>query len=95
MLTAVLYLIVFSSTNTSPSEPQRNTYGAHSISDLDNDKVVIDPHTGLSMNVGRYGDGHGGTDANKTIHGARLDGPTHVAGSSTNWEGVKKADTPY
>ncbi|KAH4863478.1 hypothetical protein HBH75_005690 [Parastagonospora nodorum] len=91
-------------------ETRANTYGAEPLSGAlgqPGDKV-IEPHTGLPMNVGRYGDGHGGTDATPTIHGHHahdsgvahgLEGG-HKAGTApgqhtTNWEAVKKADTPY
>lgn len=60
------------------------------------------------MNVGRYGDGHGGTDATPTIHGHHAHdsgvahglGGAHKAGTApgqhtTDWEAIKKADTPY
>jgi hypothetical protein len=30
---------------------------------------VTEPHTGLPMNVGKYGDGRGGTDASETVDG--------------------------
>jgi hypothetical protein len=54
--------------------------------------ILMDPHTGLPMNVGKYGDGHGGTDANPAIQGAR----SGTAGTTaTDWEAIRKADTPY
>jgi hypothetical protein len=63
---------------------------------------VIEPHTGLPMNVGKYGDGHGGTDGNRTIHGvhehggqAGMSGAGTAPGAGTDWSAVKKADTPY
>lgn len=103
---------------------------------MDNNKVV-EAHTGLPMNVGRYGDEHGDTDANPTVHGhhshelggagvgtgagyesgaapgtayssdvvpgvgqeAGLGYGAGVAPSATqhttDWEAIKKADTPY
>lgn len=33
------------------------------------DGIVIEPHTGLPMNVGKYGTGHGGTDGSNTVPG--------------------------
>lgn len=33
------------------------------------DRFVTDPHTGLKMNVGKYGTGEGGTDGERNIHG--------------------------
>ncbi|KAF2828081.1 hypothetical protein CC86DRAFT_203925 [Ophiobolus disseminans] len=47
----------------------RNTYGAQPISEIPAQTRVIEPHTGLPMNIGRYGDGRGGTDGNTNIHG--------------------------
>jgi hypothetical protein len=81
------------------------------------------------MNVGRYGDGHGGTDGNPTVHGLHshelggagvapgtayssgaAPGVGHESGlghsggvapgathgqHTTDWEAIKKADTPY
>jgi hypothetical protein len=44
------------------------------------------------MNVARYGDGHGGTDANPTVHGV---GENVRSGHTTDWDAVKKNDTPY
>jgi hypothetical protein len=99
-------------TNMRNSQTKHNTYGAEPIPqalELDHNKV-IEPHTGLPMNVGRFGDGHGGTDANPTVHGHHehgvgsvtrepgmggVTGTTGTTGSTTNWEAIKKADTPY
>jgi len=91
-------------------ETRANTYGAEPLSGAlgqPGDKV-IEPHTGLPMNVGRYGDGNGGTDATPTIHGhhAHDSGVAHGLGGApkagtapgqhtTDWEAIKKADTPY
>jgi len=49
------------------------------------------------MNVGQYGDGLGGTDASNTVHGlhAHESGAGAGAGSTTDWNAIKKADTPY
>ena len=74
-------------------QTQHNTYGAEPVSEglgQDHNKIT-EPHTGLPMNVGRYGDGHGGTDANPTVHG-------HHEGAGAqpvDWNAVKKANTPY
>jgi hypothetical protein len=46
------------------------------------------------MNVGRYGEGTGGTDANPTIHGVHHHGAT-AGQTGTNLESIRKADTPY
>ncbi|KAF2497279.1 hypothetical protein BU16DRAFT_538372 [Lophium mytilinum] len=57
-----------------------------------NQGVVTEPHTGLPMNVGKYGDGAGGTDGNTNIAGATA----HQGGErGADWEGIKKANTPY
>ncbi|KAF2124885.1 hypothetical protein P153DRAFT_390353 [Dothidotthia symphoricarpi CBS 119687] len=77
-------------------ETERNTYGAHPISDLDKDRIVIEPHTGLPMNVGRYGDGHGGTDGNATIPGAHVHDPVHTgAVGSTMIPGTHAHDNTH
>jgi hypothetical protein len=87
-------------------QTKAGTYGAHPISDLSHDRTVIEPHTGLPMNVGRYGDGSGGTDGNAAIapghhhhhhEGNRAVAPGHAdpMQSSTDWETVKKNDTIY
>lgn len=50
------------------------------------------------MNVEKYGDGRGGTDANPTI-GGHNDHLRMAEGQSgagvTDWEKIKKANTPY
>lgn len=53
--------------------------------------MVTEPHTGLPMNVGKYGDGHGGTDGNPAIAGQHAVG----AQGATDWEAVKKGDTLF
>ncbi|KAF1965438.1 hypothetical protein BU23DRAFT_574889 [Bimuria novae-zelandiae CBS 107.79] len=67
-------------------------YGAHPVEDVTGGHhTVTEPHTGLPMNVERYGDGHGGTDGSQTIPGQH-----QVPGeSATNWEDVRKKDTLY
>ncbi|KAK5297028.1 hypothetical protein LTR16_000136, partial [Cryomyces antarcticus] len=65
--------------------------------------IVIEPHTGLPMNIGKYGTtGAGGIDGNSNIEGfhdhSNLGVPaaeTGRSGSVTNWEEVRKANTPY
>lgn len=77
------------------------------------DGRVIEPHTGLPMNVGKYGDGAGGTDGAKQIGGYHETDPAvrsaehgtgeishgHQAGeegvAGTDWNAIKKANTPY
>lgn len=90
-------------------ETRKGVFGAHPASDLDNDTTVIEPRTGLPMNVGRYGEGAGGTDGNMAIHGlegsgvgtttgvgAGAVGESQTAtGAGTDWEAIRKANTPY
>ena len=54
--------------------------------------IVTEPHTGLPMNVGKYGSGEGGTDGAAQIRNPAEEGfePT-----KTDWEQIKKANTPY
>lgn len=47
------------------------------------------------MNVGKYGDGHGGTDGNQAILGANTHGGAASDVKATDWEAIKKANTPY
>jgi hypothetical protein len=77
------------------SQTRNNTYGAEPLNTGlgQHDNKVIEPHTGLPMNVGKYGDGHGGTDANPTVHGHQELGAGQQR--TTDWEAVKKGDTPY
>ena len=56
------------------------------------DRVVTEPHTGLPMNVGRYGSGQGGTDGAAQIRNPVEEG---FEPRQTDWEGVKKANVPY
>ncbi|KAK4976559.1 hypothetical protein LTR28_007985 [Elasticomyces elasticus] len=44
--------------------------------------IVIEPHTGLPMNVGKYGSGHGGVDGSRTVEGYHEH--AHEHGSSRN-----------
>lgn len=52
--------------------------------------TVIEPHTGLPMDLSK-GDGYGGTDGSSNITGAHTTG----ASSATDWENIKKQNTPY
>jgi hypothetical protein len=59
--------------------------------------TVTEPHTGLPMNVEKYGDGQGGTDGSATVGGyghhlSHAGGAQHPA---TDWDAIKKANTPY
>ncbi|KAL1801018.1 hypothetical protein ACET3X_001360 [Alternaria dauci] len=78
-------------------ETRKGVYGAHPVSDLDHNNTVTEPHTGLPMNTERYGTGTGGTDGNPAIHGYHQHGvPGATSGqTATDWEAIKKADTPY
>ncbi|KAF2874158.1 hypothetical protein BDV95DRAFT_323577 [Massariosphaeria phaeospora] len=70
-------------------------YGAHPAGSQKH--TVIEPTTGLPMNVEKYGDGRGGTDGSKNIGGYHQgsQGQSAGQGSVTDWEGIKKANTPY
>ena len=68
----------------------------------ENEGRVVEPHTGLPVNVGKYRDGHGGTDGNPAIEGFhRHTQAAHPeAGSTeneagTDWQAIKKANVPY
>ena len=87
---------------TSPSQTSAGVYGAHPVSDLAKDHTVIEPRTGLPMNVGRYGDGAGGTDGgpighhhHESVPGQVLPGTADLEHSTTDWADVKKKDTIY
>jgi hypothetical protein len=41
------------------------------------------------------GDGHGGTDASPTVHGHHGHPAGGPAATTTDWEAIRKADTPY
>ncbi|KAK0857781.1 hypothetical protein LTS02_010101 [Friedmanniomyces endolithicus] len=56
-----------------------------------NDGIETHPITGLPMNTGKYGDGHGGTDAAPQIPGAHATNPNVAA----DWEDIKSKNTPY
>lgn len=76
-----------------------------------NDQYKIEPHTGLPMNVGKYGEGAGGTDGAQQIEGYHETDPAvqqaahgtaeqgrHVGEEGTvgpDWEKIRKANTPY
>tara|TARA_R110002003_G_scaffold107_6_gene8983 strand:- start:13027 stop:13266 length:240 start_codon:yes stop_codon:yes gene_type:complete len=74
-------------------ETRPGVYGAQPLDALPQRDVRIEPHTGLPMNVGRYGDGAGGTDANPTVEGQHVVGGG--AGAGTDWSEVTKKDTLY
>ncbi|KAF2120249.1 hypothetical protein BDV96DRAFT_321749 [Lophiotrema nucula] len=77
-------------------ETRHNVYGAHPIDDQKH--LVTEPHTGLPMNAEKYGDGHGGTDASQTVSGYHQGpGASNQTGATgaTDWDAIKKANTPY
>jgi len=49
-------------------ETRKGVFGAHEIGDV-HSKTIIEPHTSLSMDVGKFGTGTGGTDGNPAIEG--------------------------
>ncbi|CAI6336416.1 unnamed protein product [Periconia digitata] len=52
------------------------------------DGRVIEPHTGLPMNVAKYGtDGEGGTDGSSTVHGYNTHKQMHQGGGQGNGKG--------
>jgi hypothetical protein len=75
------------------SETSKGVYGAHPTSDLGHNTTVTEPHTGLPMNTER-GTGAGGIEGNPAIHGQHAHGGA-AGESGTNWEAIRKADTPY
>ncbi|ORY05921.1 hypothetical protein BCR34DRAFT_42314 [Clohesyomyces aquaticus] len=91
-------------------ETKSGVYGAHAPDEQQH--RVIEPHTGLPMNVEKYGDGKGGTDGSNTVLGHHDLSHSQVQGQgmnqgqgqaqaqaqahgTTDWEGIKKANTPY
>lgn len=60
---------------------------------LGDDGRVVDPHTGLPMNVAKYGSGQGGTDAAPQIPGFHETSGSGAAGP--DWDAIKKSNTPY
>ena len=68
----------------------------------ENEGRVVEPHTGLPVNVGKYRDGHGGTDGNPAIEGfhQHAQAAHPEVGSTgneagTDWQAIKKANAPY
>ncbi|KAF1914575.1 hypothetical protein BDU57DRAFT_519644 [Ampelomyces quisqualis] len=74
-------------------QSRNNTYGAETLDSAlgQNDNELMEPHTGLLMDGGKYGDGHGGT----TAHGHHEHAGDVGGAGTTDWEAVKKTDTPY
>ncbi|KAB2573002.1 hypothetical protein DBV05_g8331 [Lasiodiplodia theobromae] len=92
---------------SSLQETHPDEYGA--VRSGEQEGVVTEPHTGLPMNVGKYGSGAGGTDGNEAIQGFRgYDAGTEASGPNAayqsgaqggtmgpDWQNVKKSNTPY
>ncbi|KAJ4331635.1 hypothetical protein N0V95_009847 [Ascochyta clinopodiicola] len=83
-------------------QTQKGVYGAHPVEDLAKDRTVIEPRTGLPMNVGRYGDGAGGTDGgpighhhHEAVPGQVQPGTADTQHATTNWEEIAKKNTIY
>ncbi|KAJ4987092.1 hypothetical protein SVAN01_07380 [Stagonosporopsis vannaccii] len=83
-------------------QTRQGVWGAHPVSDLAQDHTVIEPRTGLPMNVGRYGDGAGGTDGGpvahrhpETVEGQVMPGSVDRTHAETDWQGVGKKNTIY
>ncbi|TLD27651.1 hypothetical protein E2P81_ATG10939 [Venturia nashicola] len=76
-----------------PTEGHSTAPGTHGISK--GEGIINDPHTGLPVNVGKYGDGYGGTDGNQAIHGLNTHAGAAGDAKPTDWEAIKKANTPY
>ncbi|KAF2727288.1 hypothetical protein EJ04DRAFT_570526 [Polyplosphaeria fusca] len=78
-------------------QTRAGVYGAHTVDDQQHG--VTEPHTGLPMNVEKYGDGHGGVDGSETVHGYhQAPGAEEQGGQqqrATDWEAIRKANTPY
>ncbi|KAK3624352.1 hypothetical protein LTR56_021070 [Elasticomyces elasticus] len=60
---------------------------------LGEEGIVKHPITGLPMNVGKYGDGHGGTDATPQIPGVNEHEASPAA--AADWKDVHKKNTLY
>ena len=74
-------------TGTSSGYPE----GSSSLASGGDKGMVTEPHTGLPMNVGKYGTGAGGTDGAQQIHGYH-EAPKEAG---ADWEGIRKGNTPY
>jgi hypothetical protein len=94
---AVRFFLYIKLTRNSPISS-----GVYSVDD-DTDaphNTVTEPHTGLSMNVEKYGTGAGGLDGNPNIEGYHKLSPEARQGqiegeSVTDWDAIKKSNTPY
>ncbi|KAF1364372.1 hypothetical protein EJ07DRAFT_172374 [Lizonia empirigonia] len=83
-------------------QTRKGVFGAHPVDDLARDHTVIEPRTSLPMNIGRYGDGAGGTDGapvgphhHDVVPGQVLPGTADTQHATTNWEDVAKKNTIY
>lgn len=84
------------------SQTRKGVWGAHPVEDLAQDQTVIEPRTGLPINLGLYGDGAGGTDGGlvahhgyETVPGMVPPGTADTEHAKTNWEDVAKKNTIY
>ncbi|KAK6438623.1 hypothetical protein LTR95_005178 [Oleoguttula sp. CCFEE 5521] len=57
--------------------------------------IVREPHTGLPMNVGKYGDGHGGTDGSSTVRGFENEGGAGAGTGFGSTTGVGSGSTVH
>ncbi|KAI9690312.1 MAG: hypothetical protein M1822_009273 [Bathelium mastoideum] len=77
---------------TDGAEEQIPGYEGSEVGAGHQDRIVTEPHTGLPMNVGKYGTGAGGTDGAEQIRNPADEG---FEARATDWDAVKKANTPY
>jgi len=65
----------------------------------ENEGRVVEPHTGLPMNVGKYGDGHDGNPAIEGFYQHAQAAHPEVGSTGneagTDWQAIKKANVPY
>ena len=82
------------SSNTSSLPTGATGSASHNTSSVPSDGIVTEPHTGLPMNVGKYGTGQGGIDGAQQIPG--LHEPiAEGSGAETDWNKIKKGNTLY
>lgn len=87
---AACFVMMFLLT-THISETRAGAYGAHPDSVGEQHQTVTEPHTGLPMNIEKYGtDGRGGTDGSRTVEGYH-----EAPGTQTDWDAIKKGNTLY
>ena len=84
---------IFLLTDTRNSQTRAGVSSAHEPESEHH--TVIEPHTGLPMNVEKYGSGAGGVDGSNTVEGYHQVPGQQADTGVTDWEGIKKANTPY